>query len=104
MMYFGVPGPCSGDDRLQGVLADISRMMMVARCRRYAGSSHLDSFGDDAAALADGMRAFEVIGDRLHSVSASFCEMVPTSTPSGRLVSLDWLVVLLVLTGAYWGK
>lgn len=84
MMYFGVPGLCAGVDRLQGVLADISR---IATGSGRKDGGYLDSFRADALALADGMSAFEMVGDRLHSVSACFCETLPTETPSGRFVS-----------------
>lgn len=80
MMYFGVPGLCAGVDRLQGVLADISRIAA-------GGGGHLDSFRADALALAEVIRAFEAVGDRLHSASACFCETLPTDTPSGLFVS-----------------
>lgn len=84
MMYFGVPGLSAGVDRLQGVLADISR---VAPGGDREGAGHLDSFRADALAMAGGMSAFEAVGDKLHSASACFCETLPTETPSGWFVS-----------------
>lgn len=88
MMYFGVPGPCSSVDRLQGVLADISRILGMAGVDAEVANGvwNLESFRTDALALVDMMRAYEGIGDRLHSVSASFCEAIPTDTPNGPVV------------------
>lgn len=89
MMYFGVPGPSSSVERLQGVLADISRIlgMSEADVGVEKGVRDLESFGADATALAEMMKAYEGIGDRLHSVSACFCETMPTATPNGPVVS-----------------
>lgn len=89
MMYFGVPGPCPSVERLQGVLADISRIAGLSEMDAGVekGVRDLESFGADAAALAGMMREYEGIGDRLHSVSACFCETMPTATPSGPVVS-----------------
>ena len=89
MMYFGVPGPCSGVERLQGVLADISRIFGLSEADVEVEKAvrDLESFGTDAEALAGMMRDYEGIGDRLHSVSACFCETMPTTTPNGPVVS-----------------
>lgn len=89
MMYFGVPGPSSSVERLQGVLADISRILGMSEVDVGVEKAvrDLGSFGPDAAVLAEMMKAYEGIGDRLHSVSACFCETMPTATPIGPVVS-----------------
>lgn len=89
VMYFGVPGPCSSIERLQGVLADISRIAGLAEVdpELEKGVRDLESFSADAKALVEMMKAYEGIGDRLHSVSACFSETLPTVTPSGPIVS-----------------
>ncbi|SPN98777.1 uncharacterized protein DNG_01818 [Cephalotrichum gorgonifer] len=90
LMYFGVPGPCSDLARLQGVLADISRITTPQPLKNGKTKDKalwgLESFAADAVALEEGMMDFERIRERLHSASACFCETVPSSTPSGRFI------------------